>query len=136
MINERAERLRNFCEAHINTPCVWGSHDCTQFAARWVRQETGRTLALEPYSSRAGAYRLIARAGDLAALWAGVMHREGFATTHDPKAGDVGIVETQDHGQIGVIWTRPGFAAWRTENGVKVWVPRPDKVIASWAVPA
>lgn len=129
----RAERLMAWCEAQAEMPAQWGVNDCTLFAARWAEAETGQHLNLPAYDSEAEARALIERAGGLAELWRAHVP---FDETDAPIAGDVGIVQTRLFGEVGVIWTRPGIAAWRAVTGVKLFTPNPDYVVANWSLPA
>jgi hypothetical protein len=133
-INLRAERLRNFCEERRDVPAVWGTDDCTMFAADWIERETGIALPRPVYATKEEAHAQIAQAGSLMAVW-GAALPSSFRRTESPVAGDIGIVDTMGYGPVGVIWTRPAICAWRTLTGVRIWSPNPNYVLASWALP-
>ena len=118
--------LDEYIQEYEDKPCIWGEDDCTAWAAHWVERNHGVNLTLPKYSSRQEANELIHNAGSLISLWqdalCGILRMKG-----EPEHGDVGIIETQSFGQVGVIFTHGGYAAWRSLNSVSFITPRDIK---------
>lgn len=131
----RQRRLGDYINGTGGIPAEWGVSDCTEWLARWIEAETGKTLPRAAYSSKREAQRLIADAGGLVSLWDGALLPAGIERADAVRAGDVSVVDTMNFGPVGCVWTRPGIAAWRTENGVKLWSPNSSHILASWGVP-
>ena len=73
----------------------WGVHDCTLFAADWVRTVTG----VDPAAGWRGTYGSadecrdrLAMAGGLDAVVSRAMSGAGFIETRAPSCGDVGLI--------------------------------------------
>lgn len=129
----RAERLR----AHVaaaDQQAVWGSDDCTAWAASWVSAEAGLARLIPRYHGEVEASRLIAAAGGLVHLWRSVLTPTGLVETSFPGIGDVGVVEARV-GPVGVVFADGGYALWRAGRGVLVFSPRPSSILAAWTVP-
>lgn len=89
-------RLDDYLVTASAAPWRWGATDCTMFAADWVRLVTG----LDPaetcrgrYATERGARRIMRQRGGFVGLISGEMERLGFARTHDPRPGDVGLIQ-------------------------------------------
>lgn len=66
----RAAELAAFLREHRNRPFTWGTWDCGQIAASWVKCLTGvdHLASLAAYTDEAGAITIIDEHGGLAAL--------------------------------------------------------------------
>lgn len=101
------QRLWAVTAAAVETPHVWGAHDCALFAADCIAAMTGVDLAegwRGTYDTEAGALRIIAEAGagslgDFAALHLpeiepGLATRGDVVTCAHPDGGDfLAVVE-------------------------------------------
>lgn len=127
----RPERLRAYLDGLQGRPVIWGADDCCMFAARWIKAETGITLALPSYHGEAEARALMA--GGLDSIWRDIAMRAGLVETGAPECGDVGLIEVSA-GLVGCIWLSGGRVALRHNAG---WVYlRPRQFTAAWRVPA
>lgn len=131
---ERAELLKAFIESWKDVPVIWGESDCTAYAAKWVEIATGCAVPrLADYSSRDEALELISRYGGLLALWDEALAQAGIFENHyEPQLGDVAIVRTADHGDVGVIIANDGACILRTETGTRFLRPRAFEKV--WAL--
>lgn len=130
---EKQERLRSFILSFNDKPCVWGKDDCTAVAASWIKSERGIDVGLPAYRSQGEAARIIARAGSLVALWDQYLCPVGIYEAHEPKLGDVGVIETS-RGPAGVIFSNFGVAHWRGLTGMQALWPRPATILKVWSV--
>jgi hypothetical protein len=126
--------LSAFLEAEQQEMPVYGRSDCTATPCRWV-QRLGHRVLLPVYASKEEARAIIAGHGSLVSAWdhflsrADVHERQG-----DPQLGDVAVIDTRLHGQIGGILAQGGILAIRRDEGGFAWfgpVRRFEKV---WAV--
>jgi len=129
---QRQKRLQAHVQRYADRPCVWGSSDCCQFAAEWVRRERGIVLALPVYGSESEARQQIAEAGGLEVIWGAVMRPSGLIEALEPVYGDVALIDTERFGAVAVIWAHGGVAAWRGETGVGF--IRPRRIISAYRV--
>jgi hypothetical protein len=100
-------------------PFVWGQCDCCLWPASWILLQTGVDPAAAlrgSYSTRAGAYRLIMRAGGLQPLARSLAATAGLPETTDPLPGDVGLVFTGERLAL-AIKTRVGWAC-KSQKGI------------------
>ncbi|WP_368517488.1 hypothetical protein [Rhizobium sp.] len=128
--------LRAYVEAAEKQPVVWGESDCSAWAAKWVGAFHGRKLSVPHWRSQVEARQLIAEAGSLAALWTKVLSEYGLQQRYGaPEAGDVGIIETQVAGQVGVIFIHDALVVWRGEPaGARFLRPHPKAIVKVWAL--
>lgn len=131
---ERAVLLKAFIEGWKDVPVVWGESDCTAYAAKWVEIVTGSPVArLADYSSKDEALEIIAQYGGLLSLWDAALERAGIYENHlEPELGDVALVRTADHGDVGVIIANNGACILRTETGTRFL--RPRSFVKVWAL--
>lgn len=133
-----AKGLSDFIKGYQDKPVVWGASDCSSFCAAWVARQAGQGVKLPDYKSRQAAHDLIAEAGGLYVLWhqalEGLPVKERLLRGFDmPQAGDVGIVNTGIHGEVGVIFTDFNLCLWRAETGFAYLHPRADRIVAAWS---
>lgn len=131
---ERAELLKSFIEGWKNVPVIWGENDCTAYAAKWVEMSTGCAVPrLADYSSQSEALELIGQYGSLLAIWDEALAQAGIFENHfEPKLGDVALLRTADHGDVGVIIANDGTCILRTDTGTRFL--RPRTFLKVWAV--
>lgn len=114
----RAARLQAFLTRFEGVPVVWGESDCSAAPALWWNEETGRKVELPAYSSREEAHAIIRRRGGLDAVWDDIAAQAGACQRYgDPEVGDVAIIDTRLHGQIGGICGAGRILIIRKDNG-------------------
>lgn len=114
----RANRLRAFLTRFEGAPVVWGESDCSAAPALWWSEETGRKIDLPEYASRDEAHAIIEQMGGLLAVWDDIAAQVGgMERIGEPEIGDVGIIETRLHGQIGGILGAGRILIIRKDNG-------------------
>lgn len=92
------DRLAAFLERRTATPWAWGRADCALFAADWILEARGFDPAADwrgRYATALGCRRLLKKRGGLAAVFAGLAARHGFAERTEGEAlmdGDVGVL--------------------------------------------
>lgn len=91
--------LDEFLEAEDALPFVYGGNpgtvDCLMRCADWAAALTGKDPAAGwrgTYSTAAGAWRIVTRAGGMVAHVAGLLEPLGWRRTDTPDAGDIGVV--------------------------------------------
>jgi hypothetical protein len=86
------DALREVCREYINRPLAWGSRDCCQFAAAYVKARTGHDHAVDfNYDSKLGAARILAEYGGIESLIASYL-----GPAHDGNvAGDLVLCNLQ-----------------------------------------
>jgi len=134
----RAEKLMAYVEDSAGRPATWGVSDCSMWVARWIEYVTDRTVPAPHYIGEEHGRALIAaHSGGMVGLWSDLAERVGFLPTSflSLEVGDVCLIDTGRYGPVGAIWGGHGCAYWRTLYGVTMIQPRPDRVIAAWAVP-
>jgi hypothetical protein len=54
-----------YIASHLAKPFAWGQHDCVLFVAGWLKLSTGvdHLAGIKPWSTEAGAMRMVARRG-------------------------------------------------------------------------
>lgn len=114
-------------------PFAWGDCDCCSWVCDWVLARR----SIDPaspwrgrYRSARGALRQIRRGGgDFLSVVSDAMTEAGLAVTTEPRAGDVGVVLTEQGAAL-AIRTRLGWAC-KSESGVVV---APFMMLKAWAV--
>lgn len=124
--------LKEFVEGSRGCPVVWGTDDCSAWAAQWFRKRTGARIALPAYASMEEAHKLIDAAGGLVVLWRRCLSRDGIHEAHEPEPEGVAVLRTADHGDVGVIFGHGGIAFVRTDNGVSAIRPGHGTILAAW----
>lgn len=86
-------------EQYIRLPhrWQWGFCDCTLFVADWVLEASGRDPGADlrgTYFDAEGANAILLAAGGCEALVVAKLSALGFARSHVPQDGDVGIVRS------------------------------------------
>lgn len=132
----RADRLWAFIESTLNEPITFAVNDCTASCANWIEAETGFKPVL-PYRTKNQAMAMMQRRG-LVSLWDEALEGR-FEPVSVPTLGDVGIVETEDRGDVGVIFASGGFCFWRREltvpnSGWRWFSPKPIMIRKVWAI--
>ncbi len=125
--------LQEWVEKTSGDPVVWGKTDCTAYCVEWVKYAYGVDFSLPAYTSRKEAQKLIAEAGCLADLWGKQILKHGGYEVFEPQEGDVGVIETSDHGQVGVIFTGRGAMIWKGEGGVVFLGGNPKSIAKVWS---
>jgi hypothetical protein len=128
----RAARLQAHFDAYAGAEVIWGTSDCTRWAANWAEAEIGRRLGLPRYTSEEEARALIAAAGGLLPLWERETAMAGVFQTRDPQLGDVGLIDTRLYGPIAVIVAHDGIVALRTSMSVTFL--RPRRFLRAWSI--
>ena len=118
----------------------WGIDDCSMWVATWIAgrfASTGREIVFPAYGSEAEARQIIDAAGGLANVWAEVAAVNGIQPVRDSiRAGDVGIINTFLHGDVGCIFMKYGaVAAIRSDPGYRMIGIREKHVVAAWRLP-
>lgn len=124
--------LPAFLKECARRPFAPGTHDCVLMACDWVKARTGTDPAAAwrgRYADRRGALRIIAQAGGMQPLVAGLMAGAGLEPTTDPLPGDVAVVVICGD-TVGAIRTMSGWACCGP-NGVVV---AEADVLAAWSV--
>ncbi len=129
----RGADLMAFVRRHEGVRVTWGLDDCSAICARWMSEACGFAPALPPYRSREEAARLIDASGGLVACWRGALRSLDLAETDLPGIGDVGVVETEHFGAVGMIMGANGYAFWRARAGFQLM--RPRSWLAAWTLP-
>jgi hypothetical protein len=118
------EALQEHCAEAITTPFVWGTSDCTLWAADWVLRATGRDVATDlrgQYTTEFECRRKLRAAGGLQAVVAAALGSlEGFASveaTQDAPAGAIGLVATR-RGAACALRLHSGRWACKTSDGL------------------
>jgi hypothetical protein len=135
--------LEDFLEAHHRFRYGGiGGNDCMTFAAAWVKEATGIDVIPHlrgAYSDAEGADLLIQRNGSLVALADNALVSKGFARTHQPIDGDVGIVRipanlafgSENAKEVAAVRWGPLWCALTPKGGV---VRKRMEWVAAWAV--
>lgn len=129
-----AESLRAFLEEIAAEPVTWGRNDCTATPWRWV-QRHGVTGALPAYASREAAHAIIARHGSLVATWDHYLDGQLDPRWDAPQPGDVAVIDTALHGQIGGILASGSIMVIRRDDGGFQWFGPVRRFAKVWAVP-
>lgn len=131
--------LRDYLEACCRRRWAWGSHDCTLFAADWVRFATG----VDPAAGWRGRYAdasqcraLLGAAGGLEIVVTRAMAGMGFAEVAAALTGDVGLVRapTEIDGMGVVAAIRQGDL-WVVRSIRRV-IAAPFPMLRAWRVAA
>lgn len=125
--------LQEWVEATSQEPVVWGQNDCTAYCVAWIKHAYGVDFSLPQYASRKEAQQHIAKAGSLAELWNEQILKHGGYEVFEPQEGDVGVVNTSDHGQVGVIFTGRGAMLWKGDGGLVVLGGNPKSIVKVWS---
>lgn len=129
-----ADELAAFLQSLEGVPTVWGETDCSATPWRWLRAR-GISASLPAYASREEARAIVARHGDLVATWDACLDGSGVGERFgDPHLGDIAVIDTRLHWQIGGIVAHGGILAIRKDDGHFAWfgpVRRFEKV---WAI--
>lgn len=130
----RAEQLQAFLVEFDGKPVTWGVDDCSAWPALWVGRETGKPVRLPRYANEAEALALKERHG-LVALWDEALRDHPVYAAHDPRPGDVGIVQ-MSFGEVGMIFAHANYGLWRSEGGTRPLGPiRQRTILKVWALP-
>lgn len=129
-----SDELRVFLEEENGKPSVWGRSDCSATPCMWLRR-LGHDVRLPAYSSKDEARAIVARHGSLVAAWdhflAGTEIGERIG---DPVLGDIAVIDTRLHGQIGGILAQGGILAIRRDEGGFAWFGPARRFEKVWAV--
>lgn len=113
-------------------PFAWGDCDCCLWVCDWIASVRG----VDPmaswrgrYSTKRGAYRRIRRGGGFQPTVRAEMAAVGLLETTEPKAGDIGMVQTYQ-GEALAIRTATGWAC-KSPRGLVV---GQFSVLTAWAV--
>lgn len=133
---ERGARLKAAIAELGDRPATFGIDDCSTWPAQWAVDISGREIDWPAYDSREVANALIAQAGSLEAVWSPILRRAGFSQTdgEEPGVGDIGIIKTRHHGDVGGIFAFGRTFCWRAEKGVRLLGPRRHTIIMTWRV--
>lgn len=133
---ERGARLKAYIAALGERPATWGVDDCSTWPAQWAVEITGREIDWMPYDSREAAHAIIEAAGSLEAVWSPLLRRAGFIEIHgeEPSVGDIGIIKTKYHGDVGGIFAFGRAFCWRAEKGVRMLGPKLHTIVTVWRV--
>lgn len=133
MAVEKREALRGFLESYDGVPVTWGKDDCSAVWQRWLASR-GVTVKLPTYSSREEAHAIIARHGGLVPTWDAVLNGALPERHGPPEPGDIAVIDSRLHSQIGVICGAGNIAAWRKEESGFFWLAV-RYFVKVWAVP-
>ena len=125
--------LQEWVAKTCDDPVVWGKTDCTAYCVEWIKHAYGVDFSLPAYASRKEAQKLIAGAGCLADLWDKQVAAHGGYEVFEPQEGDVGVIETSDSGQVGVIFTGRGAMIWKGNKGVVFLGGNPKSIVRIWS---
>lgn len=124
--------IKDHIDIILDKPIEWGVDDCTAWPAAWFEKQTGLTLDLEPYNTRKEAQVIIDKTGSLVNLWSNALENKAIEQYGSPEIGDVGIIETEQFGQVGGIFGEHGLFFWRTIKGVAILKPRTSTIVKIW----
>jgi|GEM_PF-234222 len=110
------EKLRAFLEAQADKPFDWGTHNCSFFAADWVKEccgvdPLGRFRA--ECTDKKSALKILARKGGVGGLWARLCNKYQWPQVHRyfAQRGDL-VLFSGEGGRTGVgICCGESFAA-------------------------
>lgn len=129
---EMQQKMRDFLAGYDERKVTYGVDDCTMFAREWVKVAKGIEVPFIPVGNRKQAYELIREKGGLETLWSEALGKAGIPVGHDkPQFGDIGLIDTRDHGPIGAIFAHGGLGAVRELSGGWRWFS-PRTVQAYW----
>lgn len=123
-MNERAKRLKALVESYEGIPANWD--ECSVYPAQWIADELGIDVPWPSYADEAEGRAMIEAAGGLVNLWSDVAKEIGVKEVRrEPvQLGDVGVIRTSKHGQIGGVFADHGVFTCRTTNGMRHLAPR------------
>lgn len=124
--------LPAFLKASARQRFDWSRRDCLSWLGEWVEVRHGinpATQFRDRYTTKAGAYRVIASFGSRTALIEAAVAPLSIQRTDTPQAGDIALLGAPE-GEVGAIYTGRFFACL-TPHGMRFWnMP----VIAAWRV--
>lgn len=131
------KQILDFCEQFDGKPCEWGVDDCTMFAAQWAMVRLDQQILFKPYHSEEQARATIEKYGSLVNLWGEMAQMNGIPKVHDRiQAGDIGIIHTYRHGDVGCIFLKYGASvAIRTDESCGFLGIREKHVLGAWRLP-
>jgi len=116
------QQLSAFLRAMARASFAWGASDCSLVMADWCRVRRGVDPAASlrgRYRTALGAMRYVRRHGGFEAASRALMAGSGFATTAEPRVGDVGLIAHPVVGPIFAIRCALGWAM-KSPQGVAV----------------
>ncbi|MFZ2869918.1 DUF6950 family protein [Zavarzinia sp.] len=131
--------LQDYLDSCRRRRWEWGAHDCTLFAADWVRLVTGLDPAADwrgRYASADECRSRLSNAGGIEAVVSRSMRLAGLAETTDPRPGDVGLVRAPTGVEaMGVISAICQGDLWVARTVGRV-VAAPFPLVRAWRVGA
>jgi len=129
----RAKRLQALAESYDGVPASWD--ECSIFPAQWIADERGIEVPWPAYDSEEEGRALIHEAGGLVHVWEDVAKAIGFPERRDEpvRLGDVGVIRTSRHDQIGGIFADHGVFICRSINGTRYLAPKAYEWVRSEA---
>lgn len=125
-------KLDAFLHRYAEKPVEWGVDDCSAVFVPWLA-ENGVAVTAPIYHSKEEAHAIIAAHGGLVTTWDAVIDGKLFERYGRPELGDIAVIETRLHGEIGVICAHGGICAWRREEAGFYWLT-PRRFVKIWAV--
>jgi hypothetical protein len=124
------DKISDFINSYDGKQVIWGVDDCTAWAAKWAELSTGKSIQLPDYSNQEQAHEIIDNAGGLVEL---IEEYLGFAQIYgEPTIGDIAVIETGRSGLVTVLMLQNGVAAWRADQGVRLFSVRQRHIKAYW----
>lgn len=125
-------RMDECVRARLHQPFAWGAQDCVLFGADCVAALTGRDLAegSRGYDTALAATRILHKRGGVEALVREVLG-EPITFPLMARVGDVGIVQTPEHGDTVVVCAGPHWLAPGEQSLVHLPL---DSARAAWRV--
>lgn len=129
-------RLTQFLAEHDNAPFDWATHNCCHFAARWVKNVTGRDpMAGLPVTRDVRAARRLLRGlgGTMVDAWTAQLGYGPLASPKLAQTGDVVLLPMleRDGAVMGIC--AGGVAVVATAEGAIAFVPMAD-VTHAWRI--
>lgn len=129
--------LADYLDSCCRRRWEWGTHDCTLFAADWVRHATGIDSAAEwrgRYATADECRALLAAAGGLECVVRRAMAAAGFQETPAPEDGDVGLISAPTAiDRMGVISAIRQRGLWVC-RGLRQIVAAEFPAVATWSI--
>lgn len=120
----------------VDVPVTWGRDDCSMFAAQWAADQIGRDLLFPSFDGEDEGRAMIARHGGLVGVWDEVARANGLSRVQGAiQSGDVGVIHTFAHGDVGCIFLKYGAMAMiRADHGYGLLGIREKHIMGAWRV--
>lgn len=137
----KTQSLAVWLDQAVDTPWMWGRHDCTLFCADWVVRCGNPDPAAQwrdRYKTALGAARLVTLAGGMEALFSRGAVISGLLPAATPIIGDVGLLSIPTHQGFGPLGSNVGGVCiggghWAVPHARGLWMGK-AAVSTAWRV--